>query len=135
MSLVGHNDDVVVDASPHVDKVGNLAVQPVHSGVDYEIKLTGSMFRPDALDDRKCVVPWVLHAKDDLNGARIVLGAKRSEVLKQARLGAVQRLENSHPRHRRAARRRSLACQAIGQDRCSDQIAAADDANDPRDNR
>src|ERR1700741_245562 len=55
---VGHNDDVVIDASPHVDKVGNFAVQPVHSGVDYEIKLTGSMFRPDALDDRKCVVPW-----------------------------------------------------------------------------
>lgn len=125
----------MVDASPHVYKVGNLTIQPVHCRVDYEINVTGSMFSPKALDDRKCVIPWVLHAKDDLNGAWIILGAERSEVFKQARLGAVQRLEDRHPRHRRAAWRRSLACEAIGQEHRSDQIAAADDANDPRDDR
>jgi hypothetical protein len=70
---VSNNNDLMVDASPHVDKVGNLAVQPVLCHVDDEIKMTGSMFSPKVLDDRNRVIPWVLHAKDDLNGARIVL--------------------------------------------------------------
>src|SRR5215468_1853340 len=72
---VRHNDDIMLDVSPHVDKIGDLAVQAVHRRVDDEIKMTVLIFRPKLLNDANRVVSRILHAENDLNGARIVLSA------------------------------------------------------------
>ena len=132
---VGDNDDVVFDALPHVDEIGDFAVQPVHRRVDDEIDPVGPMLRTKPLDDRDCFIVRILHAEDDLNMARIVLSAERSEVFKQAGLCAVQRFEDRYPRHRLAWSGRSLSREAIDEERCTDEVTAADDRSDPRDNR
>jgi len=73
---VRHNDHIMLDVSPHVDKIRDLAVQAVHRCVDDEIKMTVLIFRPKLLNDGNRVVSRVLHAENDLNGARIVLSAE-----------------------------------------------------------
>jgi hypothetical protein len=91
---IGEDDDLVAYARRHVDEVRDFAIQPVHLGVDHEIEIASGLELAQALDDRHRAVARMLDAADDLNVAGIILGAKGAEVLEQARLAAVQRLED-----------------------------------------
>src|SRR5215471_17035936 len=102
---VSHYDDLMLDTSPHVDKIGNLVVQAVHRRIDDEIKMIGPTCSPKSLNNGNRLIPSILHADHDLNGARIVLTTEGSKVFKQAMLCAMQWLEDCYPWHRRAWRR------------------------------
>src|SRR6516225_8315119 len=88
-----------------------------------------------SLDDRNCLVVWVLHTKDDLGWATIVLTAERSDVFCQARRYAVQRFKDRHPRGGSARGRRARADEAMGQERRQDELAATDNRKQPDDDR
>src|SRR5262249_17814124 len=106
-----------------------------HLGFDHEIEIAISVHLAQALDDRNGVVVGVLHPADDLHASRIVLDEERGEVVEEARLIAMKRLENGDARRGRRAYRRTIARKAADEDRGRDQVPAADQGDDRRRDR
>ena len=123
---VGDDDDVMTDARRHVDEVGDLPIQSVHLGFDHEIEITISLHLAQAFDDGNHGVVGVLNPADDLHASGIVLDAERCEIVEEARLIAVKRLENGDCRRGRGARGRTAARNAADEDRGRDEVPAAD---------
>ena len=123
---IGEDDDLVADARRHVDEVRDLAIQPVHLGVDDNIEMAMLLELAQALDDGDRAVARMLDAADDLNLARIILRAERAEVLQQTCLVAVQWLENGDCWRGGGTGGGAIAPKATQENRGRDQISAAD---------
>src|SRR5215475_13671890 len=98
-------------------------------GFDHEVEITPASTLVQALDHRDSAVIGILHAANHLNASGIILGAERREVVEQARLIAVQRLENGDIRGGSGACAAALAHVAADQKRSSDQITAANECD------
>ena len=88
----------MLDAPRHIDKVGDLAIQPVYGRIDDKIDSGPQDVSAQPVDHAGRGVAGILHPKDDLNGSGIILCAERHEIFNQPGLGSMQRLEERHPR-------------------------------------
>ena len=95
---VGHDDDLVGDRARHVDQVGDLAVLPVDAAVHHQTDVAVRIGALERAHDRDRSVGGVVDAEHDLHRAGVVLIAEALQVLAQAVLGPVQRLQEGDGR-------------------------------------
>ncbi len=91
---IGQHHDLVLGRPIHVDQVGDLQVGPVDSPVDHQLDVELGMGRDQGPHHRQGGVLAVTHAEHDLHRPRIVLAAEPLQAGAQARLVAMQRLED-----------------------------------------
>ncbi len=82
-----------------VDQVGNLAVAAVGGGIDHQVDPDRGKAAFQRLDRRDRGIVGALHRAQQLHRAAVILGDETGEVFGQARLGAVQGLEQRDSGH------------------------------------
>ncbi len=94
---VRHDERVVPGALQHVDETADLAIVTVLLRIDDDIDREIGKLRHQACHDRERRIALIPYAEDDLE-LGIILQAKGTQVLVQARFRATQGLEHGHGR-------------------------------------
>ena len=91
---VRQNQDVMASFGRQVDQIRDFAIGPVTERVDHELDIAIGELGDKAGNDIDRGIGVVLHAKHDLDRARIVLNAKAGQIRQKARFSPMQRLED-----------------------------------------